>query len=354
MTKKQLEKYIYDAMTLKFDAIYHHLKDDWPFEFKEHFGLFPKKLYKYVTLNENYTDSIINNYLYLCPAKELDDQFECRVDFPIGKVLDNKSVVDDTFVEALIDKVSEYTSNFDREKMAETIIACLDKEKRPDLGKISLEFDKFDINITDEQKDNLLKAFSALMTGAWISDNSERLFKFLIEKAYAAQEQIGIGSLTENNKSQVMWEMYGNHYRGVCIEYDFTDDLNAMINTLPVIYADKRKSSLLLILVNICIDSFMLALSKGKIGSMNSAKDYVKLFLTKYNEWSFQKEWRLIGEAGFKYPAPKIKKIYLGKRISESDKNKIMKISIEKNIELYMQLDNYDSLELKYEKIELK
>ena len=338
-------------MTLKLDIIKNHLCDDWPFEYQEHFSKFPKKLYRYVPPNDYYFDSIEKNYIYLCPAKELDDQFECRVDFPVDKILANKSIVDDKLVKALVDMISEYPSNFNKNDMKKMTLSCISKDKTLDLGKVSLELNKPEYNITEKDQAEILKVFSALMSGAWISEKGEEQFKNLIKKAYKAQDDIGIGSLSENGKSQVMWEMYGKHYSGMMIEYELSDDVNSIINTFPVVYGDKRKTNLLLILINICLDSFVISLSQGKMGDMNSTKDYIKLFLTKYNEWAFQKEWRIVGEAGIRFPIPKIKKVYLGKRMIKEDKKRIYDIAKKNNIELYQQLDNYESLEIKYEKL---
>lgn len=40
---------------------------------------------------------------------------------------------------------------------------------------------------------------------------------------------------------------------------------------------------------------------------------FIRLFLTKYKRWEYQKEWRLTGKANDKMKAPKIKAIYLAR-----------------------------------------
>lgn len=50
----------------------------------------------------------------------------------------------------------------------------------------------------------------------------------------------------------------------------------------------------------------------------------MRLFLTKNTKWEQQKEWRLIGVARGKMPAPIIKRIYLGKKITADNKQKII------------------------------
>ena len=354
MNKNKVEEYIREAMTLKLDVIRNNSIAHWPSDYRTHFDAFPKKLYKYVPIKNYYIDSIRNNYIYLCPAKELDDQFECRVDFPVSKYLSNRSVIDDVFIEALINKVTDYPCSFDKMQMKITIRNCLDKQNNLDLGKVHLQMTVRNADLTEEQKSDYLKAFAALMSGAWISKSNEDLLLWLINKAQRAQDETGIGSLSETNKSQVMWDIYADHYAGVCIEYNLHKDIDAIINTFPVLYENKRRINLLQILVGICLDEMILCFSKGKIGDYYSVKDYIKLFLTKNNEWAFQKEWRIIGEAGAKFYAPRISRIYLGKRISKESKDLMKAIANEKNIMLFQQLDNFDSLELKFERIELE
>lgn len=116
MNREEVEKYIQEAVTIKLDGIKESSYTNWILKYKKHFELFPKKLYKYVFLNNYYIDAINNDYIYLCPAKKLDDQFECRVDFPIQKILKNRKIIDEKFIEALADKVSDYPSCFDKKK----------------------------------------------------------------------------------------------------------------------------------------------------------------------------------------------------------------------------------------------
>lgn len=51
--------------------------------------------------------------------------------------------------------------------------------------------------------------------------------------------------------------------------------------------------------------------SNGQIQADSS--HFIRLFLTKYKKWEYQKEWRFIGHANDKPKSPKTKCIYLGK-----------------------------------------
>lgn len=60
---------------------------------------------------------------------------------------------------------------------------------------------------------------------------------------------------------------------------------------------------------------------------------YLRLFITKFSKWSKQKEWRIIGKAEEHKKAPRIKRIYLGKNISDENYSAIKKYCEDKTIE---------------------
>ena len=84
---------------------------------------------------------------------------------------------------------------------------------------------------------------------------------------------------------------------------------------------------------------------------MKFFEDYFKILSTKNAEWSFQKEWRIIGKPCTKLTIPKIKKIYLGKNIKSENKDFILSLANELDFEVYMQEDDYENLTFRYVKI---
>ena len=61
---------------------------------------------------------------------------------------------------------------------------------------------------------------------------------------------------------------------------------------------------------------------------------FMRLFLTKNTKWEQQKEWRLIGVARGKMPAPTIKRIYLGRKVSFHNKQKMIEFACRKKFEV--------------------
>ena len=56
------------------------------------------------------------------------------------------------------------------------------------------------------------------------------------------------------------------------------------------------------------------------------------MFLTKDEKWQYQKEWRIIGDAGQKLEAPPIKAIYLGDNVLPVDAIKMESFCDKKRI----------------------
>lgn len=350
MNKVKVEKYINEAMTIKLETIENSAVNKWPSEYHKHFEKFPRKLYKYTKINKYYLDSIKNNYIYLCPANILDDQFECRINFDVKKINENPNLLVKQLIDGIIDNISDYPDKLVKSEIKEKAYKVISEGYELDFDKMKDELIDIIPSAKIEDIDCYISYLKKMVDGI-LKDRGNDYLKELIEKAFVANQRTGIGSLTENNKSQVMWEMYANHYKGICIEYDFTNEYQSMIDILPVVYGIKNKDNFILILVNIVIDSLMYHFSSGALNNLDNIKKFVYLYLTKYNEWSFQKEWRIIGEAASKYKVKKIKSIYLGKNISKTNREKIIKIARKKGINLYQQIDDFDSLSIKYKKI---
>lgn len=353
MNRKQAEEYAKAAIRNKLQVSLGNVPETIPCRDGEPYKAFPLRLFKYASVNDYTIDSLTKGYIYLCPAMNLDDQFECGVDFPLEEMKGmEKGAIADAFVDFLVDLIDGYPTTFTKKDLKKFVKSCLDKEKRMDLGKVTLRMQQECPNLSLSEQESVLKTFGALCTGAWLSEENEKTMKTLVMKAYKAKEEIGIGSLTENGKSQVMWEMYGAHYQGVCIEYDLCDDPNALLNVFPVIYGDKRRTNILHILVGMCMDGILNTFMKGTTPPLDNALAYIKLFLTKYAEWSFQKEWRVIGEAEGHFPVI-IKALYMGKKITKADELAITSIAKARGIKLFKQKDNCATLALEYEEIAL-
>ena len=350
MNKKQVEQYLKEAIELQ--EYFNSGKKNVFLEAqaKKHFERFPKKLYKYVKLNRFTFDSIKNNYVYLCPADKLDDQFECLARDPSleeYEKYENDNAITSKVIEMLPEQLKQFPMPLNKEQIIYLVNQC-SQDGAFDMNKaISLVQEETGYHLTPAEMDTL-KVFSDI--------RFDKLGESIAEKTFSLysrlKEDTGIGSLTEKNRSQVMWEMYANHYKGVCIEYDLSNNDNALRNTFPVKYSSKREINLIENIMGLSLASVFSMITGGKTIGTDNIRTLVETILTKYKEWSFQKEWRIVDTPNTKFKVPKIKKIYVGKNISNKDLKKLCEIAIEKDIQLYGQYDDTDELQIKYIKID--
>ena len=122
-----------------------------------------------------------------------------------------------------------------------------------------------------------------------------------------------IGCLTEHNDSLLMWAHYGASYRGVCIEYDFSNFSAPEKDCIfaPVMYRDSRPE---------VPESVITKSYKGHAIPTEDQNQLSKGLFTKSTDWKYECEWRIVKGCPQKdrnskylsFKMPPIKKIYLG------------------------------------------
>lgn len=127
-------------------------------------------------------------------------------------------------------------------------------------------------------------------------------------------KKFGILSLTNDCKNQVMWAMYGNQYRGVCLCFELSDEARK-INYLST----KEIKEL------------------PDITDENFSEDILKESLFNKNKlWEYEKEYRIIShEKYLKIKNEELKYIIIGKEIPKKYRKNIIKKCIENNIKFY-------------------
>lgn len=89
-----------------------------------------------------------------------------------------------------------------------------------------------------------------------------------------------IDSFTSDKKNILMWSHYANCNRGICIEYDFTKWIAPIKkNIFPVTYIDQPVD-----LTDLCEPIENDKISLAMLSAVAS----------KFEEWSYEKEWRLV------------------------------------------------------------
>lgn len=174
-------------------------------------------------------------------------------------------------------------------------------------------------------------------------------------------QQCRVACLSERMDSSLMWSHYANKHFGFCLEYDFTysskaiiwkypDIQTAKIMLLPVIYTDKRP----LLSESVTSPKIMLELQKTKKMPSEAIEKIVYGMLHKSVDWSYEREWRIIG-VGMQKPTLKLpppRKLFLGVNIEEPTKERLVKIAKSKHIPIYQMCLSPDRYKFEYFKVE--
>ncbi len=171
-------------------------------------------------------------------------------------------------------------------------------------------------------------------------------------------EQCRVTCLSERMDSPLMWSHYANKHYGFCLEYDFTHsiikrypDLNmAKIMLLPVIYSEKRP-----LLSKALTDSkVMFQYMKTKKMPNEFIESMVYGLLFKSLDWSYEKEWRIIGlnmeKPAMKLPVPR--KLFLGANIEEPTRTRLIEIAKKKHIPVFQMMLSSDKYKFEYYKVD--
>lgn len=289
----------------------------------------PNSLFKYRPFDEFTYDMLENEYLYLCPAKRLDDPSECVVSFDVQDYIDiQTNQLTKYCVEQIVESIRDYTGDGNFRRIQSIIASIMTPDglvKRNWLLDASFELKELAPNADIVSLVNMLGNIPESINEPNIRNQIEQL----LLRAVKAREDFGICSLTIDGNNRDMWGNYTNESAGYCIEYDishykFTDMI------FPVVYSSQRKNNVLMNIICDFIGQMIIGMSNGLIDADRSR--YLRMFLTKDLKWQYQKEWRLIGDAGQKLEAPPIKAIYLGDNVQTVDAIKMESFCDKKRI----------------------
>lgn len=291
----------------------------------------PASLFKYRPFDEHTFDMLENKYLFLCAAEKLDDPTECMASLNMQNLYDlERDGLKRQCVFQIMELIRPYTSeeNFEQIQMLISQVLNRNGTVRPNhLLDIQPEIDELVPGVNTAPIVNYLVNIPEKLDEPGISDQ----IKTLILGAYEARQKMGICSLCEDRNNEYMWENYAAKNSGYCIEYDFSD-FKTPNQLFPVIYQDERETNIVMSIVANFIGQMIFGMSNHQIQPDTS--QYLRLFITKYKQWEYQNEWRLLGDANTRFPAPKIKRIILGTDVSQDNKEVICKYCDKNHIPL--------------------
>lgn len=267
---------------------------------------FPKHLYKYTKIYDSTFEDIEQNMIHVSNPKVFDDKVDAYfLDIHPGNILDYvdkfKSLPPEEYEELndIINRI--YKENLSSSNIIHIVNNFIEK-----------------YHLTEYNSHDLSVEIQLIIQQAKI--------EALLEWKHC-RENTFIYCLTDNYNYEHMWKNFSG-FDGICIEYDFseTEPLKNeyCISTFPVQYVN---------------EVFGLSFPYPKDIFMFL---YFYSTLIKLNDFKHEKEWRYIVEYAEKptdfnnkVKYQKISGIYLGKDISQDNKEKFMELCEENNINLY-------------------
>jgi len=303
-----------------------------------HYDGIPNKLFKYCRVNKNSISAIREQYWWISDIGSLDDQFETTVQYVKNPDLLERAGLEEELTDYVIDRLSN----------GNPAIKHLYKEMKKQLPNgfdLNLLAEKTQRLAKDEKEREKLSSIKSLFNNDEFIKANEALLGMII----GLDKEIGLCSLSETNKSQIMWQMYGNNYKGIVIEYDLTNlNTETKFSLIPVIYSDSRNADPLKLYIDLMLD----APEKTKKHSIRSLFEWIlRVISTKNNEWELQKEWRLIGKPNTRFAAAPISAVYIGKKIAKTNREKILRLARKKHFKVYEQSENYEKMVIQYNQV---
>lgn len=314
----------------------------------DYLELTPKHLFKYRPFDKYAWEMLEEPYAFLSPVKNLDDPFDCLnesgiEDFfdPKTKRLTNKglSFIIDYFVKD--DEVGGMTKADIKRIASESMTdEGVDSETFAQLATFGMqgpnEFQSFLI---------VLRTINENIAGLL---NDTKIDGFA-ESALFPSERVGLCSLSELRDNKVMWSLYGNTYSGYCVEYEIPRKKDIISNLCPVIYTKKANNSFIEKFLRYSFSALLRGASSGQFGGEEIGAT-MELFCTKDTDWSYQREWRIIGAPAGHISLP-IKAIYLGFKVSETNKKRMLRLAKKKGFALCLMNPPDGSKRISYERL---
>lgn len=153
-------------------------------------------------------------------------------------------------------------------------------------------------------------------------------YKTIVEKIYARKTGVGIASLSDTKRNELMWTHYAQSYSGLCIEYYASRLLAGLPGNVS--------------LARMGYDDIPPRISSNDARDDNAAAR--KIFSQKKFNWAYEREWRVLGPVGKAPidPGDVIRSIFLGSRIADTNKKTILRALRNTEISVYeMHVEGY-------------
>ena len=287
----------------------------------------PKKLFRYRICNENSFSALLDDRIYFCSPTKFNDPHDCLVYVDRNKLSSLLYQADDiSSIVKIMSNSRIFNNNFSPN----------------DYPTIQYFRSKLPNSSTEE---SALVLDSIESMDASVRNRLRNEWHALIQKIFSIQRELArksesIACFSEKFDSSLMWAHYAEYHKGFVLEYDTTELKGESIFSLfPVIYGNERYDATE---YEIEILQWVKRYFFYGIAKALRATDQlhnIKSTTYKGSDWEYEKEWRLLHSFSenntSKNYSVKPKAIYLGSKISESNKNVILKLIEGKNMSVY-------------------
>lgn len=315
----------------------------------------PKKLYRYRNCADYNISSLENGEIWGSPLSSFNDLEEGTFHFNIEKIKkDFNDTFSETGIEKIIDNIEKSNFKFFNRflKMVSRINRRIFQKK---LKKV-LKNENNKKNFLEKIKKEL--NFKRKILTKPLNCFLKKLLSEKFGKNSIYRKRIKATCLATEYNSELLWGYYTDNYQGFVIEYDFSEIIKNQIlefkdNKLefnyfiaPIIYTTERFDMTDILIQELVFNMLNSSLydfeiKKGlKYFDIDKLLD-IKIIFNKLDKWKHEKEWRLIinsknykkdGKAELIVKCNPTK-VYLGMRMKEEDKNKIIEICKKNSIE---------------------
>lgn len=362
MKERKIKRYIWD---LSKELAKNLDEPRWSMVFfvLKHFQEIPnQRLYKYRVCNQNNFSALEKNSIYLSRASEFPDVFDSKLFYNFEKLSKRQKYklvqtlrlgeYSKAYLENHWDKIN---GTFHPRLVKDFLEQCYDNDFYLQEKKL-LKFVQRNFSYNQQE---VYFDFLRLDEIFARDGRGEEVFKWIVEKekkdsiwiSEEQQKETFVCSLTEDGSNASMWENYADNYSGFCIEYSFESvGVNHIKNNLlrtclsqlvPMIYTDKTH------FINgydFMIEQNRMMYQEG-CGEQREKFDlfyYYTIFtllLTKKKDYEWEREWRIVLHNLDKQVVyfPFATGIYLGKKIKEKHKSRLLKIAEKLNLNVYQQ-----------------
>ena len=300
---------------------------------KSLFKYFPNTIKMENGVERNFSkESLINNTVFLSSPLNFDDPYDCNIYIDYNEFALQRAQYYSSLCGITVRQ--EWNYNELLYNLAECVYNHISSGKKIES---LFELDNNNDLVYKTQKIFLLSLKVELSKIDADGESYYKAINYVINNEYnniqETANNVRVACFTQTPYSILMWSHYANNHQGFCIEYEIPSysEENADIyqNLLPVIYTDTR----------ISLTEFSLNWNKAGTLTEDETWDFYKYcLLCKSIDWKYQQEWRLISldkkltDENYNCNFFKIKKVYLGNKMSPKDRLDIIEICKNKGI----------------------